>query len=92
MFGVLIAAVAVAHRRFKLNAVLAFWIAYILTRPLGASLGDFLSQQPDNGGLGLGTVVTSAIFLLGILSTVIYLTITKKDAAATAVLVGDGSA
>jgi len=82
IFGGLIAIVTVAHLRFKLNAVLAFWIAYILTRPLGASLGDYLSQSRDNGGLGLGTVLTSALFLLTILITVIYLTATKKDAVA----------
>ena len=65
LFGTLIALVAVAHLRFRLNAMLAFWIAYILTRPLGASLGDFLSQPTENGGLEFGPVVTSAIFLLG---------------------------
>jgi uncharacterized membrane-anchored protein len=81
MFGALIAAVTIAHLRFKLNAVLSFWIAYILTRPLGASLGDFLSQDHASGGLGLGTVATSALFLIGILGTVVYLTITKKDVA-----------
>jgi uncharacterized membrane-anchored protein len=80
LFAGLIVTVTVAHYRFKLNAVLAFWIAYILTRPLGASIGDYLSQSGDNGGLGLGTVVTSAIFLFTILATVTYLTITKKDA------------
>ncbi len=79
IFGVLIAIIAIAHLRFKLNAVLAFWIAYILTRPLGASLGDYLSQSTTDGGLGLGTIVTSGIFMLTILITVIYLTITKKD-------------
>jgi uncharacterized membrane-anchored protein len=81
MFGALIAIVTVAHLRFKLNAVLAFWIAYIVTRPLGASLGDYLSQAHANGGLGLGTVVTSALFLMTIFGTVVYLTITKKDVA-----------
>lgn len=80
IFCALIAIVAVAHLRFKLNAVLAFWIAYILTRPLGASIGDYLSQASTDGGLGLGTVITSWIFLVIILITVIYLTITKKDA------------
>lgn len=79
LFGASIVAVSVAHFKFKLNAVLAFWIAYILTRPLGASIGDYLSQPHDAGGLGLGTVVTSAIFLVAILITVIYLTTTKKD-------------
>ena len=53
IFGALIAAVTIAHYAFGLDAVLTFWIAYILTRPLGASLGDFLSQPVDDGGLGL---------------------------------------
>lgn len=82
IFAGLIALVTVAHLVFKLNAVLAFWIAYILTRPLGASLGDYLSQRRDAGGLGFGTVVTSAIFLAAILATVVYLAITKKDTTA----------
>jgi uncharacterized membrane-anchored protein len=79
IFGALIGSVAISHFVFKVNAVLAFWIAYILTRPLGASIGDYLSQDVSNGGLGLGTTVTSMIFLATILATVIYLTITKKD-------------
>ncbi len=83
IFGAMIAIVTIAHLRFKLNAVLSFWIAYILTRPLGASIGDYLSQPHENGGLGLGTVVTSALFLFTILVIVIYLTVTKKDAIAT---------
>lgn len=82
IFGALIAIVAIAHLRFTLNAVLAFWIAYILTRPLGASIGDYLAQPQDNGGLGLGTILTSVIFLITILITVTYLTVTKKDAVA----------
>ena len=73
----------IANKYFKLNPVLTFWIAYILTRPLGASIGDYLSQSHDDGGLGLGTVVTSAIFLTAILATVIYLTKTKKDVIET---------
>ena len=79
MFAALIGVVTIAYYRFKLNAVLAFWIAYILTRPLGASLGDYLSQPRDEGGLGMGTVGTSAIFLIIILSLVIYLTKTRRD-------------
>ncbi|MDQ2788551.1 MAG: hypothetical protein M3Y73_02130 [Actinomycetota bacterium] len=79
MFAALIAIVTIAHFGFKLNAVLAFWIAYILTRPLGASLGDFLSQPSDNGGVGLGTAATSALFLATILSLVTYLTTSRKD-------------
>jgi uncharacterized membrane-anchored protein len=79
IFGGMIAVVYVAHRAFRLDAVLAFWIAYILTRPLGASLGDYLSQPRGDGGVALGTVVTSAIFLLTILATVVYLTVTRRD-------------
>ena len=79
MFAAMIAAVAVAHYRLRLNAVLAFWIAYILTRPLGASIGDYLSQPRSAGGLGLGTVVTSALFLTAILAVVVFLTITRRD-------------
>ncbi len=73
---------AVLHAEHKMqspNAVLAFWLAYILTRPLGASIGDLLSQAKTDGGLGFGTTVTSVIFLVAILITVIYLTITKRD-------------
>lgn len=67
------------HRRQSANAVLAFWLAYILTRPLGASIGDFLSQSRADGGLGLGTTATSGIFLGAILVLVLFLTLTKKD-------------
>jgi uncharacterized membrane-anchored protein len=79
IFGALIAVVTIAYYGFRANAVLAFWIAYILTRPLGASLGDSLSQPVANGGIGLGATATSAIFLATILSLVIYLTVTRKD-------------
>lgn len=65
--------------RLGMDAVLAFWLAYILTRPLGASLGDFLAQPTDNGGLGLGVTITSVIFLSAILIAVIYLSIRKPD-------------
>src|SRR5947208_10238013 len=79
IFAALIAAVAVGHFRFRMNAVLAFWIAYILTRPLGASIGDYLSQAKADGGLGLGTVVTSALFLTAILAVVAFLSVTRRD-------------
>ena len=79
LFGACIGVVFFLHRRFGLNAILAFWVAYILTRPLGASIGDFLSQPKADGGLGLGTTVTSAIFLLAILAVVVYLSLTKVD-------------
>jgi uncharacterized membrane-anchored protein len=79
MFGALIAIVTVAHFRLRLNPILAFWIAYVLTRPLGASIGDYMSQPAHAGGLGLGTTGTSAIFLSAILGLVVYLTVTKTD-------------
>jgi uncharacterized membrane-anchored protein len=79
LFAAAIVAVAVAHFRFRLNAVLAFWIAYILTRPLGASIGDELSQSRHDGALGLGTTVTSFTFLAAILVVVVFLTITRRD-------------
>lgn len=81
LFAGLIAVVAIAHLKFKLNAILSFWIAYILTRPLGASIGDYLSQARSDGGLGLGTTVTSGLFLAAILGLVIYLSVTKADHA-----------
>jgi uncharacterized membrane-anchored protein len=75
-----IALITIAHYTLRLNAVLAFWLAYILTRPLGASIGDFMSQHDKQyGGLGLGTTGTSYIFLGCILALVAYLTVTRRD-------------
>jgi uncharacterized membrane-anchored protein len=80
IFGGLIAIVAFAHYVLKANPVLTFWLAYILTRPLGASIGDELSQNSHKyGGLGLGTTGTSYIFLGCILALVTYLSLTKRD-------------
>ncbi|MFF4788529.1 hypothetical protein ACFY2M_01855 [Streptomyces sp. NPDC001276] len=79
LFALAIAAIAVAHFALGLDAVWSFWIAYILTRPLGASIGDYLSQPSADGGLGLGTVMTSALFLLVILGLVVYLSATRRD-------------
>ncbi|MER5547379.1 hypothetical protein ABT072_34220 [Streptomyces sp. NPDC002589] len=79
LFAAAIAAVALAHFALDLDAVWSFWIAYILTRPLGASIGDYFSQPTGDGGLGLGTVITSALFLAVILGLVIYLSVTRKD-------------
>jgi len=79
LFAGLIGAVTLAHYTVKLGAILTFWIAYVLTRPLGASIGDFMSQDRDVGGLQLGTVTTSLIFLAAILGVVVYLTVSRKD-------------
>ncbi|KOO47157.1 hypothetical protein [Priestia koreensis] len=79
IFAGAIALVTIGYYKFKMNAVLSFWIAYILTRPLGASIGDFLSQSSSKGGLGLGTTGTSFLFLIIILGLVVYLSISKRD-------------
>jgi uncharacterized membrane-anchored protein len=80
IFGAAIGAIAFAHYVLRWNPVLTFWLAYILTRPLGASIGDELSQSSQKyGGLGLGTTGTSYIFLGCILALVTYLTISKRD-------------
>jgi uncharacterized membrane-anchored protein len=79
MFAALIAMTAGAYYLLKINGVLAFWIAYILTRPLGASTGDLLAQPASAAGLGLGTTNTSLVFLAVIVSLVAYLTMTRKD-------------
>ncbi|MFV5998084.1 hypothetical protein ACNPQM_38335 [Streptomyces sp. NPDC056231] len=84
----LIAAITVLWR-FGANPVLSFWLAYILTRPLGANIGDWLAspkvaQNPgDPTGLALGTFTTSLIFLGLILATVVYLTVTRSDVTET---------
>lgn len=80
--GVLIALVLVAFR-FGANAVLTFWLAYILTRPLGASLGDLLSQSRTYGGLGLGTINTSIAFLTVIVALVAFVTVAPQRVRAT---------
>lgn len=81
VFGALIAVIAIGYYYFRLNEVLAFWLAYILTRPLGASTGDFLSQPTAKGGLDFGTVGTSMLFLSIIVSLIVYLTLSRKDTA-----------
>jgi len=64
------------------NAVLSFWIAYVLTRPLGANLGDWIAVDKQLGGIGLGTLGTSMIFLGAIIGTVIYLVVKHPDVMA----------
>jgi uncharacterized membrane-anchored protein len=66
IFASVIALITTGFYAFKLNSILAFWLAYIITRPLGASIGDYLSQPVADGGLGLGTIATSALFLTAI--------------------------
>jgi len=79
IFAAAIVVVAVLHFGLRMNAILSFWLAYILTRPLGASIGDYLASPKAEGGLGLGTNLTSIIFLSTILALVVYLAISKRD-------------
>jgi uncharacterized membrane-anchored protein len=80
VFAALIGAIATA-RYLGANAVLTFWLAYILTRPLGASLGDLLSQSKAYGGAGFGTVYTSLGFFIVIIALVAFVSIDMRNAA-----------
>ncbi|WP_246677228.1 MULTISPECIES: hypothetical protein [unclassified Mesorhizobium] len=75
IFGGVIAAIALAWFFLGLNSILAFWLAYILTRPFGASFGDLLSQPVEYGGMGFGTTATSLTFLGCIVVIVLYMTL-----------------
>ncbi len=77
MYAAMIAVIAGLFYARVMNGIPAFWLAYIITRPMGASFGDLLSQAPEDGGLGLGTVVTSLIFFAAIGGTVLYMTRSK---------------
>ena len=79
IFGGIIALVTLGYYAFRLNSVFAFWAAYVLTRPLGASIGDFLTQAHKDGGLALSTTSVSAAFLVIIVALVTYLTVSQVD-------------
>jgi uncharacterized membrane-anchored protein len=78
VFAALIAVPAIGWWRFGMNPIVAFWFAYIVTRPLGASFADFFSK-PTNGGLGAGDGAVSAIALVIFAALVAYVTVTKCD-------------
>ncbi|WP_298184375.1 hypothetical protein [uncultured Pseudomonas sp.] len=84
LFLAAIGLVGVAHYLFKLGAVPSFWMAYILTRPFGASCGDWLSHSVAKGGLGLGVVGTSEVFAVIIVGLVALLTWQQRRAALSA--------
>jgi uncharacterized membrane-anchored protein len=75
LFGMIIVSLSIGYFFLRLDGILGFWLIYILTRPLGASFGDLLSQSRQYGGLGLGTVITSGIFLAVIVAVVAYMTV-----------------
>ncbi|WP_373085386.1 hypothetical protein [Sneathiella sp.] len=78
MYGAVIFIITAAYYILGMNGILAFWLAYILTRPMGASFGDLLSQSKADGGLGFGTVITSALFLTAIVVIISYMTVTHQ--------------
>jgi uncharacterized membrane-anchored protein len=78
LFGMIIASLTAGYFFLGLDPILGFWLAYILTRPLGASFGDLLSQPGQYGGMGLGTIITSALFLGAIIVIVTYMSVTKE--------------
>jgi uncharacterized membrane-anchored protein len=78
LFGMIIASITAGYYLLNLDGIWAFWIAYIFTRPLGASFGDLLSQPGEYGGLGFGTIITSAMFLTAIVAIVIYMSATRE--------------
>jgi uncharacterized membrane-anchored protein len=79
LFAALIAVPAFAYWRLPVNAVLTFWCAYVLTRPLGASLADWLAVSRARGGLSLGTGEVSIALAAAIIGFVVYLTVTRLD-------------
>ncbi len=78
LFGMIIVSLSIGYFRLGLDPILGFWLVYILTRPLGASFGDLMSQPAQYGGLGFGTIVTSCVFLGAIAAIVIYMTVTHE--------------
>ena len=84
MFGVLFVLPALAYKLFGLNAILAFWTSYVLTRPFGASFADWAGKAPNLSGLGLGTGGVSIALTIVIVILVGYVTVTGKHAAGEA--------
>ena len=78
LFGMIIVSLTIGYFFLGLDGILAFWLVYILTRPLGASFGDLLSQPTQYGGVGLGTIMTSAVFLAVIVAVVAFLSLRHK--------------
>ncbi|WP_211129034.1 COG4705 family protein [Sinomonas albida] len=79
VFAVLFALPGIAWRAFRLNAIFAFWAAYVLTRPLGASFADWTGKAHDAGGLGWGDGPVVAVLAVLIIAFVGYLQVTHKD-------------
>jgi uncharacterized membrane-anchored protein len=79
LFSVLILIPAVAWWKFGLNAVVAFWCAYVVTRPLGASFADYISKPPSMSGIGFGDGATALVFTVAVAILVLYLAVVRPD-------------
>ena len=79
LFAVAIAVPAIAHKGFGVNAILAFWVAYVLTRPLGASFADWLGVGPERGGVGVGTGPVSLAAFAVFVALVTWLSVRRRD-------------
>jgi uncharacterized membrane-anchored protein len=80
LFAIVFAIPGVAYRLFGLNEIVAFWFAYIITRPLGASFADWLAVPPSQGGMNLGKGTISVALWILIIAFVAYLAISHRDA------------
>lgn len=78
LFASGIAVVYAIYRMRAINGVLAFWLAYILTRPLGASAGDLLTQPGSAGGLGIGRIPSTVVILVFVTGLVMYLSAQER--------------
>ena len=79
LFTAVIILPALAWWRLNLNGVVAFWAAYVVTRPIGASIVDWLGKPPKQTGLGLGDGPVSGLALIAFIALVAYLAVTKND-------------
>lgn len=82
LIGSLIAFVALAYRFTKLDHVVLFWFAFVLTRPFGATFGDLLTKPLDRGGLGFGTIGSSVVLALLLVGGLLWTTRTAPPAPA----------
>jgi uncharacterized membrane-anchored protein len=79
LFAIVILVPAVGWQRFGWNGVFAFWFAYVVTRPLGASVADWLGKPVADGGVGIGSGLVALVFAIAIAAFVVYLSVTRRD-------------
>src|SRR5277367_5618361 len=79
LFAILILIPALAHWQFGLNGIAAFWMSYVITRPLGASFADYISKPKNTGGLNFGDGPTAIVFALAVFILVSYLALARPD-------------